>query len=417
MSRIFLRPAPALAVLFGLSLAGCAAIGSSNDEARAKGGMFNPGAGVGPREAGAVSRGARPVAALPTAAGRIIDVREKRFGNGFTQEIALAADSGVRGENVILVTVRDQPHPPWGEPEVEMPHEREDEIAAEIEKRFSGGSLRIHDTVLRNAYGPYGLASGRIGRMNCVYLWQSLEDLKPHIRAARFSPYKIETAVRVRLCRSGASVAQLAFWASNVLLDTGGVSQAPRVAATYAPSGGDPLDDALGQRAAPRGQIASERSFGDQMFGARTPSARTAGAQDFVGYASMTDATMQETMQEEPAPRRLAAAPRRRTVVRYVRVRRHEARQEAVVEPQQQGQGYAQQGYAQGYTGYAAPAQGYAAAQPGQVIWTQPGAAAFASAAAPAYGASPGAAAASSVGLPPQAYGGPAGQAYIATPR
>lgn len=407
MFRVSFRPAPALAVLFGLSLAGCAAIGSSNDEARAKGGMFNPGAGVGPREAGALSRGARPVAALPAAAGRIIDVREKRFGNGFTQEIALAADAGVRGENLILVTVRDQPHPPWGEPEVEMPHEREDEIAAEIEKRFLGASLRIHDTVLRNAYGPYGVASGRIGRMNCVYLWQSLEDLKPHIRAARFSPYKIETSVRVRLCRSGASVAQLAFWASNVLLDTGGVSQAPRVAATYAPSAGDPLDDALGQRAAPRGQIAGDQSFGDQIFSARTATARTAGAQDFVGYSSLTDATMRE----EPAPRRIAAAPRRRTVVRYVRVRRHVARQEVAAEPQQQG-------YAQGYTGYAAPAQGYAAApQPGQVIWTQPGAAAFQSAAAPAYGAAPVAAAASSVGLPPQAYGGPAGQAYIATPR
>ncbi|QLP97018.1 MAG: hypothetical protein HZY79_05915 [Rhodoblastus sp.] len=86
-----------LAVLFGLGLTGCAAVGSTHDEARAPGGMFNPGSGVGAREAGAVSRGARPVAALPAAAGRVVDVREKRFGNGFTQEIALAADAGVRG--------------------------------------------------------------------------------------------------------------------------------------------------------------------------------------------------------------------------------------------------------------------------------------------------------------------------------
>ena len=74
----------AFAVLFGLSLAGCSAIGSTSDEARAPGGLFNPGNDSSPdrRESGASTRGRAPVAAIPSAAGRVVDVREKRFGNG-----------------------------------------------------------------------------------------------------------------------------------------------------------------------------------------------------------------------------------------------------------------------------------------------------------------------------------------------
>ena len=372
----------AFAVLFGLSLAGCSAIGSTSDEARAPGGLFNPGnySSLDRRESGASTRGRAPVAAIPSAAGRVVDVREKRFGNGLRQEIALAADSGVRGENLILVSMRDQPVVAWSQSEIDMPKDREDDIAAEIETRLPGAGMRIHDQVLRNGYGSYGLATGRQGGANCVFLWQSMNDLKDVGRVAA-SPYKIETAVRVRLCRTGVPLSTLARWASSYVVDPNGVGQAPG----YAQSAGDPLADALNEPRAARG-----------VYGG-------------TAAPSFED--------EEARPRRVVAAPRRARVWRaprrsrvvYVRRREEPAQQAA---PVQAAPAY---GYAQPY-GQAAPAApAYAAgyAQPGQVVWTQPGAQAIARTAAPAYGGSA-APAGGLVGLPAQAFTGPSAQTYVA---
>lgn len=393
MPRSSSRPAPALAVLFGLSLAGCSAVGSTSDQARAPGGMFNPGNYVSSagREAGVSSRGGAPIAALPAQAGRVVDVREKRYANGLRQEIALAGDAGVRGENVIVVTYRDQPNGAWGEPEVELPKDRDDDIAAELEARFPSGAMRVQNMLLRNAYGPYGVATGRVGAANCVYLWQSVADLKANVRVARVSPYAIETTVRVRLCRSGVGVGQLTQWASNVVIDPNGVGQ-PALAASeggrvYAAA--DPLGDALETRQAdPRGSR-------------------------FAGYAAPPAAVA--ALDEEEPPRRARAAPTRaaparaRAATRYVRARRASPAPRVATVPQT---GYVQ-GYAQPQS-YAAPA--YATPQPGQPIWIQPGAAALAQSAAPAYGG--GAHAANgSVALPPQAFGGPAQRGYVAEPR
>lgn len=371
--------------LTGVALSGCSAVGVY-DDAPAAGGVFNPGEYSSLTARGArQSRGAAPIAALPAAAGRVVDVREKRFGNGVRQEIALAADSSVRGENLILVSYRDGPHSPMGQPEITLPKDFETDIAAEIEQYFSGQSLRIEDVVLRNAYGPYGLASGRLGAANCVYLWQSVGDLKQYIRTARVSPYHIETTVRVRLCRGGVSVAQLAQWAANYVVDPYGVSAPGSSLVAGAPlKGGDSLVDALDQR----------------------PGGPT--GQRFVGYATPPAAT---TGEPEAAPRvtRYAAAPRRHRAVRYVAVRRRAPVQQVAADPQPA----APQGFAAPAQAYGQPApQGYA--QPGQVVWTQPGAAAFARSAAPsAAGAASGGGA---VALPAQAFGGPSTQTVV-TPR
>lgn len=384
MSRSFPRPAPMIAVLFGLSLAGCAAAGSTSDEARAPGGFFNPGNYVSSagRTAGVSSRGGAPIAALPASAGRVVDVREKRFANGLRQEIALAADSGVRGENVIVVAYRDQPNGAWGEPEVELPKDRDDDIATELQTMFPGGAMRVQDVVLRNAYGSYGLASGRLGAANCVYMWQSIADLKSSVRVSRVSPYAIETTVRVRLCRSGVGIAQLAQWASNVIVDVNGAGQPVQSYAAGAPlAGDDALDAALETR--PRG-------------------ARSRG---FSGYAVPPSAASSALVEDE-APRRLARpVTRTRVVTRYVRVRRSVPREAFAAAPQQQPQQvYVQQPQQQIY------------GQPGQPVWIQPGAAALAQTAGVSYGGAP-AASNGSVALPPQAFGGPAQRGYLVAPR
>lgn len=418
------------AVLFGLSVAGCSALGSGGDEARAPGGMFNPGnytSSVGLAESGPVKRGGRPIAALPAAAGRVVDVREKRLGNGFTQEIVLAAGPGVRGENVIVVYVRDRPHPPEGEPEVEFPKDREDDLATEIEKRFPGGSLQFTDTLLRNSYGPYGVALGRLGGANCVYFWQTLNDLKPYIRTGRMSPYKVETAARVRLCRSGVDSAQLARLAAAIVIDPSGVSEAPALAESSYGGREDSIADALdGRRSGGASRRASYADAYDAPAsgGARGPGAVYAGglgvggalafgpsggsgSDRYAGYTAPVEKSSEAAAQDRPARRvvRYAAAPRRRHVVRYVRVRR----QEEVVQTQPA------QVYGQAVP--AAPAYTAGYAQPGQVVWTQPGAAALAQSAAPAYGGGAAAASAGSVGLPPQAFSGPGAQGWGASAR
>lgn len=361
----------ALMVLCALSLGACSAIDPTDE--RPTGGIFNPGVWSSHEARMREPAGrAAPVAALPSAAGRVVDVREKRFDDGLSQEIALTAGSGVRGENVIEVAMRDQPVVPPGRPQVRLAPDDDAAIAAEIERRFPGADMRIRDAVLRNAYGPYGIATGRLGAANCVFVWQRVADLKAALSLARVSPYPIETSVRVRLCHAGASVGQLAQWASSYVLDPAGAAPATLESGASA----DALSDALD---APRGAARPGR---------------------FVGYA----ASSRQAFADEAPATRVASAPRRVRAARLHRPSRV-ARRPVRVAPAP-----AQEAAPQ--TAYVQPA---AVAVPGaRPVWTQPGATALMRSATPASG---GAFAPGALGLPPQAFAGPSSRTVVATPR
>lgn len=402
---------PAAAVM-ALALAGCS--GSVLDhEARAPGGAFNPGAWSSREARMSGDPGSAPaMAAVPAAAGRVVAVRERRLANGARQSITLAGDGGVRGENSIEVVLRADSEGNATQNLVEMPGENANDIEAELERRFPGMAMRVHDYVLRNAYGPYGLASGSSGRVSCVYMWQTISNLDGGVRREHIVVQPTEAAVRVRLCRVGVSVSQLAQWAGAVVVDPSGARYAGQTSPSF-DGGGDALADARGEG------------------GARTID------RGFAGYVAPPAETLPE--RRAAAPYRAARSARYAHAPRYARrhvsrvrpalARQDDAAQRGDVQQAQgyapgqgyapQGQGYAPQGYVQqpapGYAPvYGQPAYGappaYAPAQP---IWTQPGAAALTQQvgypASAGFTPSNGASAAAPLGLPPQAFGGPAG--------
>lgn len=377
------------------ALAGCAP--NVEHEGRARGGALNPGvwSSSTAREAEDVERSAPAVAALPSAAGRVVGVRERRLANGLFQRVTLAGDPGVRGENAIEVTIRSEAEGAATQNLVELPSDASDVVEAELERRFPGMTMRIQDVVLRNAYGPYGLAVGASGRTACVYMWQSIDNLDGSLRRSHIVVQPREASLRVRLCRSGVSANQLAQWAGAVVVDVAGAAPLSR-SADLSSDGRDALADARSQ------------GHDGVSSGAR-----------FAGYAAPPPAAEPVRAAQAPRPASRtqirAAARRRSPAPAYARA--HEPAPEQAVVPAAAPPSMATQAPPAGYAPYygqpaamapATAAPAYVA--PGQPIWTQPGAAAIAQsvgyAPTPA-GQGVSAGGAGPLGLPSQAFSGP----------
>lgn len=397
--------------LVAATLGGCSVL-SVDSESRAQGGSFNPGLWSSKEARGSadVEGAAPPIAALPAAAGRVVGVRERRLANGLTQQIALAGDAGVRGENLIEVTLRTDAEGNSYQNLVEMPGDSAEEIETELNARFPGTSMRMHDAVLRNAYGPYGLATGAMGRANCVYLWQTIANLDGGGRRSILNFQPKEGAVRVRLCRVGVSTSQLAQWAAGLMIGSSGYA-APAPGLDLLAGRGDPLAQAQG------GAYAGGYAAGGYPAGGYAASRFDDGG--FQGYAGPPP---------EAQPARVAAAPSRaaRRVVRrkvvYVRAEPEPATKEAAAPaaPAPVAQPAAPAPVIAAPATMMAPQQGFAA--PGQPIWTQPGAAAFGQSsgyggmAAPTVQRPLSGSASGPLGLPPQAYTGPSSAGYTRAP-
>ncbi|MBK9081486.1 MAG: cellulose biosynthesis protein BcsN [Rhizobiales bacterium] len=190
-----------------------------------------------------------PIAALPPEGGRVVQVRARKFANGVKQDIVLAGDSGQRGENAIEITLRTEAEGDRYENLVVLPQAADSDIQLELDAKFPGVRMSIHNYMLRNAYGPYGLASGRqAGGATCVYVWQTIDDLAPAMKLRHVTIQPTEGALRVRLCRQGMSVRQLAQIASSVVIEPSGDPLAMPLA-SGARAGADALAAATGEAA------------------------------------------------------------------------------------------------------------------------------------------------------------------------
>lgn len=236
----------ALVSLAALAAAGCSPrvdhLGSA-----ASGGAFNPGlyrSLLSRVEPEVNDTHSPPVAALPMEAGRVVQVRTRRHANGLTQTIVLAADRATRGENVIEVTMRTEPEGERYENLVSLKRPDAADIQKELDERFPGADMQMQPFILRNAYGPYGLAAGRQGAgVTCVYVWQWLDDIDAGHKGRHVTLHATEASLRMRLCREGMGERQLAELASSLVIDRNGAIAMP-VAGGFS-GGGDALAAAV----------------------------------------------------------------------------------------------------------------------------------------------------------------------------
>lgn len=214
-------------------LAGCAATSS-------------PVAYYGAPPAGAAAQLARPVSTgqalvrLPEGAGSVLSVVERRSGDVLAQEIALKADASALGENMVRVAIgRLNEGDPVLAPKV-APALAAD-IELEMAAAFPGMRMRIAETIARNAYGPFGYATGTHGRYACIYAWQFIpmvgEGSGP-LRRVLDAPRS--AALRIRLCRAGVSKEDLIEMveATSMIIPARGEVVYPAAL----PAGGDALD-------------------------------------------------------------------------------------------------------------------------------------------------------------------------------
>ncbi|MBO0662139.1 cellulose biosynthesis protein BcsN [Jiella sp. MQZ9-1] len=135
-------------------------------------------------------------ARLPTAAGRVIAVTERRRPQAVTQRIVLSGSGDHRGENVIDVSVAG----PEGADTALLRPPSLETIQAEIGGFADGRAFQIVDAETRNAYGPFGYAVARSGNTNCVYAWQWLDTRTLAETPRAFDPRIRPLSLRIRLC-------------------------------------------------------------------------------------------------------------------------------------------------------------------------------------------------------------------------
>ena len=371
------------AAWLALAVSGCArdtrdyrASALGNGYAPAQGGIANP---VASSSAAAM---------LSPAAGRVVQVSERRYADGLSQEIVLAGDRTSRGENRIDVSLRLAPQGDQVYDNlIPMQKPSDADIASELETRFPGMDMQPVNVLLQNRYGPYGLAAGKRGNgERCIYAWQWIDDASAPAsprnstlaRAILSQPQPV--SVRVRLCRTGASADQLASLVEGIAIGAGMGNRQLPVLGQYGGS-----NDALS-------------------------AAGGTGGQAFAGYQ------MPQVLDPiAPEPRQRVVTHYRHRVAGNHRRRTYAARRQA--QPAQEPQ------YAYQPQSYAPPQpQAYAPVQP-QMQLQRPVAAQFGQPqpyfaqpqqfAAPAYLQTPAAAPSAphplDQGLPPQAYAGPNG--------
>jgi hypothetical protein len=161
---------------------------------------------VAPGEASATA-----IVILPEGAGAVTAVREQNYSNGAGQQITLGAEGRNLGENRVDISVQTGPAQTLNGVPIWKPSESG--VKSEILNRMRGVQMSIVNRDFSNAYGPFGLAIGRMGEnARCIFAWQYIADLK--VKASRSSANP--ALVRIRLCQANTTVDELASYVQNM---------------------------------------------------------------------------------------------------------------------------------------------------------------------------------------------------------
>lgn len=196
-----------------ISLGGCASNVFDVHESAASQALFRPNQSLVTRISGNYA-----LASLPSSIGQVVEVDEERFDNGVSQKIVLAGGNHGRGNNGIDISVEVQPEGAVIRNHLITLAPTDDvTIANELQTRFPGIDMKIVPVLLRNQYGPYGMAAGtaRDGD-RCIYAWQWIDDFghanndqSTSLVRGLVSPRQ-PVSLRIQLCRRGVSADQLA---------------------------------------------------------------------------------------------------------------------------------------------------------------------------------------------------------------
>jgi len=137
-----------------------------------------------------------PWAALPPEAGEVLSVVERDDPDIRTQRIVLAGQSSQAGENMIQISRPglDSPRATLFAPPTQAA------IEDELAEAFPGMAMIIDGALRSNAYGTYGLATGRRTGEACVYTWQWLDRFATSEARLSVLLKSDPASIRVRLC-------------------------------------------------------------------------------------------------------------------------------------------------------------------------------------------------------------------------
>jgi hypothetical protein len=140
----------------------------------------------------------------PPGSLSIIHVLERGYSNGIEQEISLATDSSVAGQNYFRVRLLGTLDPKdAGNGSLSSRSLAMMNIGSEMRSAFRGVRMSKSPYFVQNRYGPFGYAVGRSGGDLCIYGWQNLRS-RPALIGGKGS-----IDVRLRLCRTGATEREL----------------------------------------------------------------------------------------------------------------------------------------------------------------------------------------------------------------
>ncbi len=143
--------------------------------------------------------------APPVGGPPVIGVIQRTFRNAVRQTIILQTDGSVAGENAIDVTFYGPLKSAPDAGNLKRDTGTLTEIAAEMRRKIPL-PMAISPDYAQNSYGPFGFAFGGSSAGRCLYAWQRIHAQRNifQVPSARG-----EISLRLRLCRRGATDAQL----------------------------------------------------------------------------------------------------------------------------------------------------------------------------------------------------------------
>jgi hypothetical protein len=136
----------------------------------------------------------------PTGGPAIIHVLERGYSNAIQQEISLATDSSVPGQNHFRVKIFGNLDPnEAGEGSTSERSLAMTNIGSEMRSAVRGVRMSKSPYFVQNRYGPFGYAVGRSGNDLCLYGWQNLRS-RPSLIGNKGS-----IDIRLRFCQTNAT--------------------------------------------------------------------------------------------------------------------------------------------------------------------------------------------------------------------